>query len=127
MLPPPAHRHGLPEAGVRAPERLVASTYLPAAPHFEEPRHHGSHRPRPGSPRPALRAHDPPALDGRRPARDLRPPGHAHGARPARPPALHPAHEARPAGARLGGPRPLRAVVRPCVDAPLLAAAPERL
>ena len=48
------------------------------------------------------------------------PPGHADGARAARARALHPDHEVRRRRARLARPRPLRAVDRARVDAPVL-------
>ena len=74
-----------------------------------------------------MREHDPHPFDGRRPAGELRPPGDADGAGADRLPALHAGDEARPGAARLAGPRPLRALLRPRVDAPLLDALPRRL
>ena len=67
-------------------------------------------------------------VDGRRPEGELGPPGHADGARAARPRAVHADHEATtPADARLARPRPVRAVERPRVDAAVLDALPHRL
>ena len=66
----------------------------------------------------------PRAGDGRRPEGQLRPPRHADGARAARARAVHAHHEVRRERAGLAGPRPLRALGRPRVDAPVLHALP---
>ena len=75
----------------------------------------------------AVRQHHPHALDGRGPEGQLRPPRHADGARAGGLPALH-ARDAPLAGAPgLACARPLRAVGRPRVDAPVLDPPPDRL
>ena len=61
-------------------------------------------------PRRAVRRHDPHAVDGRRAEGQLRPSGHADGARAARLRALHAGHAPQPGDPRLAGPRPLRAL-----------------
>ena len=65
--------------------------------------------------------------DGRGPEGELRPPGHADGARAARARAVHADHELRRRATRLARPRPLRALERARVDAALLDALPHRL
>ena len=57
---------------------------------------------------------------------ELGPPGHADGARADGVPALHAHHAPLAERPGLAGPRPLRALVRARVDAPLLDAAPDR-
>ena len=70
--------------------------------------------------------HDPHALDRRDPEGELRPPGDADGARPARLRALAAVPALRSRGSDLAQPRPLRALGRPRLDAALLAAPPGR-
>ena len=65
--------------------------------------------------------------DGRRAAGQFRPPGRADGHGRNGRGAVGPAPEAQPRQPALARPRPLRAVQRPCVDAAVFAAAPERL
>ena len=74
--------------------------------------------------RPAQHRHDPDAVHRRRAAGQLRAPGPAagHGAR--RVPALHADHGAQPEGPDVAGPRPLRPVRGPRLDAALQRAAP---
>ena len=71
--------------------------------------------------------HDPHALDGRSPEGELRPSGHADGARAAGLPALHAGDEAQPGEPGLVRPRPLRPVRGARLDAALLDAPPGRL
>ena len=70
---------------------------------------------------------DPRARHGRRGEGEVRPPRHAdgHGRRRHRP--LHPLPEVRPRRPALAGPRPLRALRRPRLDAALRAPLPDRL
>ncbi len=71
---------------------------------------------------------DPGAGDGRGPAGQLRPSGHADGHGRDRGRAVGSRHlRHNPADPKLGRPRPLRAVQRPRLDAALRAAAPDRL
>ena len=74
----------------------------------------------------ALHQHDPHALDRRDPEGELRPPGYADGAGTRRLRALAALPPLRSAGPDLAEPRPLRALQRPRLDAPLLAASPDR-
>ena len=73
-----------------------------------------------------LHQHHPHPLHGRRPGRQLGPPGHTHGhgAGGVLPLAIHP--PLRPARPDLAQPRPLRALRRPCLDALVFALAPDR-
>ena len=71
-----------------------------------------------------MREHDPHPFHGRRPAGELRPSGDADGARADRVPALHAGHAPLAGGPALAGPRPLRALLRPRIDAALLDAVP---
>ena len=86
----------------------------------------GSHSRAADGHRRALHQHDPDALDGRDPEGELRAPGHADGARPARLRALAALPALRPRGPDLAQPRPLRALGGPRLDAALLAALPGR-
>ena len=76
--------------------------------------------------RPARDQHDPHAVDRRDPEGELRPPGNADGARPARLRALAALPALRPRAADLAQPRPLRALGRARLDAALRAALPDR-
>ena len=67
------------------------------------------------------------SCDGRRAEGGLGPSRDRDGARPGRVRALHGDDEARPAGARLARPRPLRALGRPRLHAPVRGAAPDGL
>src|SRR3954451_17638642 len=84
-------------------------------------------RRRPDQPRRALRQHHPHALDGRRAECELGAPRHADGAGPAGLRALHARPAPRSDASAMAGPRPLRALLRARVDAPVLDAAPDRL
>ena len=81
----------------------------------------------PDRPRSAVRQHDPDALDGRGPAGQLGSSRDPDGARADRARPLHARHGARAVAPRLARPRPLRALLRARLDAPLLGAAPHGL
>ena len=74
-----------------------------------------------------MRQHDPHALDGRGPAGQLGPSRDPDGARADRARPLHARHGPRAVAPGLARPRPLRPLVRPRLDAPLLGAAPHGL
>ena len=75
----------------------------------------------------ALDRHDPLPGHGRGAEGQLRPPGHRHGARPARLRAVPRAHAPRPGRSALARPRPLRALGRARLHAAVRRAAPDRL
>ena len=75
----------------------------------------------------AVRGHDSHALDGRRAEGQLRPPRNADGAGSCGLRPVRAGHAPQPAQPQMARPRPLRALVRPRLDAPVLDAVPGRL
>ena len=98
------------------PPRVVHATKFS----FHTDSHHGAGRSSPYGER------DSRALDGRRREGEIRPSRPADGLRRSRDRAVHPVPEIRRRQAGLAGPRPLRAVGRPRLDAALFAAVSDR-
>ena len=116
-------RPRLPRAPPRLQSRPNAATGSirsgPAGAHLHDDRHR--------DPRPPRDRHDPDALDRRRPAGELRPPGCPDGRRADGLHALDPLPPPRPDAPGLARPRPLRPERRSRLDAPVLAPPPDRL